>query len=101
VLNLLPLAEFAHKQHGGLRVSRLKQPDVRDFVRGGIDGGVQTMALDIDLNHRLIHCDLIWFSLALGLYGGFLHPVVNRRPTALDTNLSGICLVFESDKIAT
>jgi hypothetical protein len=35
LLNLLFLAEFAEKQHGELRSSRLKQSDVHEFVVSG------------------------------------------------------------------
>lgn len=85
LLDLLLLAEFPHKQHGQLRGTRLKQPYMEDLVRCGIDGGVQPVALVVDLNHRLVDRDVIRFGVAAGLYVGFLHPVVNRGATAFDT----------------
>jgi hypothetical protein len=85
VLDLLLLAEFTQKQHGELRRTRLKQPCVQDFVRRGIDGCVQPVTFIVDLNHGLVDRNVIRLGIAAGLYVGFLHPVVNRRPTAFDT----------------
>ena len=67
LLDLLLLAEFTQKQHGELRRSRLKQPDIEDFVRGGIDCRVQPVALVVDLNHRLVHRDVIRLGIAFRL----------------------------------
>ena len=85
MLDLLLLAEFTQKQQGELRRSRLKQPDMGDFVRCEIDRSVQPVAFVVDPNHRFVHRDVIRLGVAAGLYVGFLHPVVNRGSTAFDT----------------
>jgi len=59
LLNLLFVADLTKKQHGELCVSRLKQPDVREFVRLGVDGGVQPVPFIVDPNHYLVESDLI------------------------------------------
>jgi len=85
LFDLLLLAEFAQKQHGELRRTRLKQPCVQDFVRRGIDCSVQPVTLVVDLNHGFVHCDVIRLGVVSGLYVGFLYPVVNGGSTAFDT----------------
>jgi hypothetical protein len=94
LLDLLLLLELTENQQRELGRSRLKQPNVQDFVRSRIDRCVQPVALTVDLNHRLVDRDVIRVRAAVRLYVGFLHPVVNRGSTALDTqfieNLFGI-----------
>jgi hypothetical protein len=67
LLDLLFLAEFAEKQHGELCSPGLKQPDSKEFVRVGIDSGVQPVALIVDSNHRFVQRDLIRGSVACRL----------------------------------
>ena len=45
-------------------VAGLKKPDVKQLVRIRIDGGVQPVALVVDLNHRLVDGDVIRFGAA-------------------------------------
>jgi hypothetical protein len=85
LLDLLVLLEFTKKQQRELRRTRLKQPHVKNFVRCWVDSSVQPVALVVALNHCLVHRDVIRFSVAAGLYVGFLYPAVNRRSTAFDT----------------
>jgi hypothetical protein len=85
LLDLLLVLGLVKKQQRELGYSRLKQPTMQDFIRRGIDRRVQPVALVIHSNHRLVKRDVIRFGVAAGLYVGFLHPVVNRRPTAFDT----------------
>jgi hypothetical protein len=84
LLDLLLLAEFAQEQHGQLRRSGLKRPCMKDSVRFGIDGGVQPVALAVDLNHRFVGRGLIRLYVTVGLSVGFLYPVANGRSTSLD-----------------
>jgi hypothetical protein len=67
VIKLLFIAEFTQKQHGELYRSGLKQPNMEELVRLGIDGGVQPVPFVVDLNYRLIYCDVIRLSIAVGL----------------------------------
>jgi hypothetical protein len=67
IRDLLFLAEFAKKQHGELRRSCLKQPDVEELICVGIDRGVQPVTLAIDANHRLVNRNLIRIDVAVGL----------------------------------
>lgn len=53
------LFELAKKHFRDRRRSTRMEADVKDMVRYGIDGGVQPKLLVIDLNHRLIQCDVI------------------------------------------
>ena len=64
VLDLLFLAEFTEKQHGESRGSRLKEPDVEEFIHLWIDSGVQPAALVVDLNHCLVNHNLIRSTVA-------------------------------------
>jgi hypothetical protein len=79
------LLQFAEKQHGKLRRSGWEEPNVEEFVRLGIGGGVQPGTFVIHLNHRLVNRDVIRFCIAGRLYVGFLHPVVDGRSTPFDT----------------
>jgi hypothetical protein len=58
LLDLLFVLEFTEKQQREL-APRLKQPHVKDFVHRCIDRSVQPVALAVDLNHRLVHRDVI------------------------------------------
>ncbi|GGN24483.1 hypothetical protein GCM10009021_27870 [Halarchaeum nitratireducens] len=49
------------------RRSRRKQPNMEEFVRFGIDGGVQPELLTIDSDHRLVERDVIRTRVAGGL----------------------------------
>jgi hypothetical protein len=60
-------------------------PDVEEFVRFWIDGGVQPVTLVVELNHRLVDRDVIRATSAGRLSVGFLNPAVNRRSTPFDT----------------
>lgn len=80
------LAEFTQKQHGSLGSLRLKQPNVAESIRFRIDRSVQPVPLIVELNHGLVDRDVIQFRIAVGLYVGFLHPVVDRRPAPFDTH---------------
>ena len=79
------LLQFAEKQHGKLRRSGRKKPNVEEFVRLGIDGGVQPATFVIHLDHSLIDRDVIRRRIAGRLYVGFLHPIVDGRSTPFDT----------------
>ena len=67
VRDLLFLAEFTKKQHSELRRSRLKQPNVKELIRVGIDRRKQPVTLAVDANHRLVNRDLIRFDVTVGL----------------------------------
>jgi hypothetical protein len=43
--------KFSEKEHGKLRCSGRKEPNVEEFARLGINGDVQLTALIIHLNH--------------------------------------------------
>lgn len=62
---------------------------MQEFLRFRIDGVVQLVPFIIDLNHRFVHRDVIWFDVAAGLYIGFLYPIMNRCATAFDTQYIG------------
>ena len=79
------LLQFAEKQHGKLRCSGRKEPNVEEFVRLGIDGSVQPAAFIIHLNYRLVNRNVIRRRIAGRLYVGFLYPVVDSHSTPLDT----------------
>jgi len=53
------LLQFAEKQHDELRCSGRKEPKMEEFVRLGIDGGVQPATFTIHLDHRLVDHDVI------------------------------------------
>jgi hypothetical protein len=59
VLELLFLAEFTQEQYSEMRRSRLKQPNVEELIRLGIDSGVQPMTFVVELNHCLVKRDVI------------------------------------------
>jgi hypothetical protein len=61
------LTEFTKKQHGGLRRPRLKQPNVKELVRVGIDRSIQPVALSVDANHRFVNRNLIRIDVTVGL----------------------------------
>ena len=75
------LLQFAEKQHGKLRCSGWKEPNVEKLIRLGIDGSVQPAPLVVHLDHRLVDRDVIWRRIAGRLYVGFLHPIVDGRST--------------------
>jgi hypothetical protein len=77
--------QFAEKQHGKLRCSGRKEPNVEEFVRLGIDGSAQPAAFIIHLNYRLVNRNVIRRRIAGRLYVGFLYPVVDSHSTPLDT----------------
>ena len=53
------LLKFSEKQHGKLRRSGRKKPNVEGFVRLGMDGGAQPATFVIHLDHRLVDRDVI------------------------------------------
>ena len=53
------LLQFAEKQHGKLCCSGWKEPDMEEFVRLGINSGVQPATFVIHLDHRLVDRDVI------------------------------------------
>ena len=53
------LLKFSEKQYGKLRRSGRKKPNVEEFVRLGIDGGIQPATFVIHLDHRLVNRDVI------------------------------------------
>ena len=53
------LLKFSEKQHGKLRRSGRKKPNVEEFVRLEIDGGVQPVTFVVHLDHRLVDRDVI------------------------------------------
>jgi hypothetical protein len=59
LLDLLFLAELSEEQQSELGRECLKQPDMKEFVRGRIDCGVQPTPLTVDPNHGLVDRDLI------------------------------------------
>lgn len=63
------------------------EPSVEEFVRFGIDSGVQPVTLVTELNHRLVNRDVIRATSADRLSIGLPNPVVNRCTTLLDTQL--------------
>jgi hypothetical protein len=79
------LLQFAEKQHGKLRYSGWKEPNVEKFVRLGINSGVQPATFVIHLGQRLVNRDVIRRHIAGRLYVGFLHPVVDGHSTPFDT----------------
>ena len=63
---------------------------MEEFVRFGIDSGVQPATFVIHLDHRLVDRNVIRHRIVGRLYVGFLHPVVDGRstpfaPTSQDT----------------
>jgi hypothetical protein len=62
--HLLFVAEFAQEQHDELGCSGVKQPCMEGFVGVGIDSGVQSVALAVDLNHGFVDRDLIRSGVA-------------------------------------
>ncbi|GGN24381.1 hypothetical protein GCM10009021_27740 [Halarchaeum nitratireducens] len=46
------------------RRSRRKQPSMEEFVRFGIDGGVQPELLSVDSDLRFVECDVIRTRIA-------------------------------------
>ena len=52
-------AEFAEKRDGKLCGAGVKQPDVKQLIRLRLNGGVQPVALVVDLNHVFIDGDVI------------------------------------------
>jgi hypothetical protein len=81
------LFEFSEKQHRSFGGSRLKQPHVEELVRLGIDGSVQPVAFVVALDHGLVDRDVIRLPVTGWLDVGLLHPVVDRCPAPLDTQL--------------
>ena len=79
------LLQFAEEQHGTLRCSGWKEPNVEKFVRLGIDSGVQPATFVIHFGHPLVDRGVIRRRIADWLYDGFLHPVVDDRSTPFDT----------------
>ena len=62
-----------------------------------IDRGIQPMPFVVHQNHRLIDRDVIRLGVAVGLYAGFLHPVVIGVRLRLTPKLSNIYFVFNID----
>jgi hypothetical protein len=60
-------AEFAEKCDGKLCGAGVKQPDVKQLIRLGVDGGVQPVALAIDLNHGFVDDDVIRVDVTVRL----------------------------------
>ena len=61
------LADFCQElfcQHGR---SGAKEFDVQEFVRAGLNSGVQPVALVIELNHGFVEYDVIWLLAGVGL----------------------------------
>jgi hypothetical protein len=67
--------------------SRRKQPHVQEFVRSGIDSGVQPKSLIVELNHGFVDRNVIRALPVDWLHIGLLHSVVNGRACALDTEV--------------
>jgi len=63
------LLKFSEKEHGKLRCSGRKEPNVEELARLGIKGNVQPTALIIHLNHRLVDHDVI--ALLVGRRSAF------------------------------
>jgi hypothetical protein len=45
----------------------VKQPDVKQLIRLGVDGGVQPVALVVDLNHGFVDRDVIRVDVTVWL----------------------------------
>ena len=60
-------AEFAEKRDGKLCGAGVKQPDVKQLIRLGVDGGVQPVALVVDLNHGFVDGDVIRVDVTVRL----------------------------------
>jgi hypothetical protein len=67
VVNLLFLTQFGEKQLCECLRSDRIEPHMEQAVRVGIDGGVQPIALGIELNHGLIDCNVIRVGTACRL----------------------------------
>ena len=67
VRDLLFLSEFAKEQQRELGCSCLKQSNIEELVRVGIDRREQPVTLAIDANQRLVTRDLIRIDVAVGL----------------------------------
>jgi hypothetical protein len=81
------LTQFAQENFCEGGCSRRKEPDVKQFVRLRIGGGVQPVLLIVDPNHRFVERNLIRRFPGFRLYIGLLNPIVDGFSTPLDTQL--------------
>jgi len=84
-IGLLP--KFAQKDFGQRSRGRRKQPELKQVICLGIRGGIKLVLLVGDPIHCVVELDLSRRSVRFGLEIGFLHPIMDRFPTALDTQV--------------